>query len=67
MAEPNSLQEVHVVVPVAAIVPPVPRTIEEILIGCGFTVLPVDIAVDQGLETLLSIALMIPDQIDRHH
>jgi hypothetical protein len=49
------------------IIRPVPRSIENVLIYCGFTDLQAEIAVDQGLDTCLAIALMTPDQIDKLH
>jgi hypothetical protein len=50
---------------VAEILPPFPRTIEDFLIYCGFTELQAEIAVDQGLDTCLAVALMTPEQIDK--
>jgi hypothetical protein len=57
MAEPAPLPEIPLAAPVAEIIPPVQRTIEDVLIYCGFTELQAEIAVDQGLETFLAIAL----------
>jgi hypothetical protein len=65
MAEPAPLPEKPPKVPVAEILPPVPRTIEDVLIYCGFTEIQADIAVDQGLDTCLTIDLMTPEQIDK--
>jgi hypothetical protein len=65
MAEPAPLPEIPLEVPVAEILPPVPRTIEDVLTYCGFTELQAEIAVDQGLYTCLEIALMTPEQIDK--
>jgi hypothetical protein len=47
------------------IIHPVTRSIENVLIDCGFTALQAEIAVDQGIDTCLAIALMTPDQIDK--
>jgi hypothetical protein len=65
MAEPSPLPEILLAAPVADIIPPVTRTIEDVLIYCGFTELQAEIAVDQGLETCLTIALMTPEHIDK--
>jgi hypothetical protein len=65
MAELAPLPEIPLVVPVAEIIPPVPRTIEDALIYCGFTELQAAIAVDQGPDACLVIALMTPKQIDK--
>jgi hypothetical protein len=65
MAEAAPLLEMPIAVPVAEIIPPIPRTIEDVLIYCGFTELQADIAVDQGLDTCLVEALMAPEQIDK--
>jgi hypothetical protein len=53
------------VIPLAAVVPPATRTIEYVLIECGFTSQQIDIAVDRGLETCLFIALMTPEHINK--
>jgi hypothetical protein len=63
MAEPAPLPEIPLAVPAAEIIPPVPRTIEDVIIYCGFTEIQAEIAVEQGPETCLAIALMTPEQI----
>jgi hypothetical protein len=60
MEEPNPNLDLPVAVPFAAMLPPVPRTIKDVL---GFTAQHADIAVDQGVETCLIIAIMTPEQI----
>jgi hypothetical protein len=65
MAEPAPLPEIPPEVPEVEIIPPVPRSIENVLIDCGFTDLQAELAVDQGLDTCLVIALMTPEQIDK--
>jgi hypothetical protein len=60
MAEPNPVLDLPVVIPFAAVEPPAPRKIEDVLVECGFSAQQADIAVDQGLETCLSIVLMTP-------
>jgi hypothetical protein len=65
MAEAAPLPEIPLTVPVAEIIPPVPRTIYDVLIYCGFTELQAEIAVDQGIDTCLEISLMTPEQIDK--
>jgi hypothetical protein len=47
------------------ILPTVPRCIDNVLIDCGSTDLQAEIAMDQGLDTCLVIALMTPNQIDK--
>jgi hypothetical protein len=64
MAEPAPLTEIPPEVPEVEIILPVPRSIENVLIDCGFTDLQAEIAVDQGLDTCMTIALMTPEQID---
>jgi hypothetical protein len=65
MAEPAPLPDIPPEAPAVEIIPPVPRSIENVLIYCGFTDLQAEIAVDQGLDTYLAIALMTPYQIDK--
>jgi hypothetical protein len=65
MAEPNPILDLLVAIPFEAVEPPAPRTIEDVLVECGFLSQQADIAVDQGLETCLSIAFMTPGQIDK--
>jgi hypothetical protein len=65
MAELAPLPDIPPDVPEMEIIPPVPRSIENVLIDCGFTDLQAEIAVDQGLDTCMAIALMTPDQIDK--
>jgi hypothetical protein len=60
MAEPAPLPEIPPEVPEVEIIPPVLRSIENFLIDCGFTDLQAEIAVDQGLDTCLTISLMTP-------
>jgi hypothetical protein len=65
MEEPNPNLDLPVAVHFVVIVPPAPRTIEDVLIECGFTSQQADIAVEQGLEVCMSIATMTPEQIDK--
>jgi hypothetical protein len=65
MVEPAPLPEIPSAAPVAEIIPPVTRTIEDVVIYCGFNELHTEIAVDQGLETCLTIALMTPAHIHK--
>jgi hypothetical protein len=65
MAELAPLSEIPLAAPVVEIIPPVPRTIEDVLIYCCFTELQAEIAVDQGLKICLTIAFMTPEQIDK--
>jgi hypothetical protein len=65
VAEPNPVLDLPVAMPFAVVASPAPRTIEDVLVECGFSAQQADISVDQGLETCLSIALMTPEQIDK--
>jgi hypothetical protein len=65
MAEPAPLPDIPPNAPEVEIIPPVPRSVKNVLIDCGFTDLQAEISVDQGLDTCLVIALMTPDQIDK--
>jgi hypothetical protein len=65
LAEPVPLPEIPPELPVAEILPPIPRTIEDVLIYCGLIELQSEIDVDQGLDTCLEIAIMTPEQIDK--
>jgi hypothetical protein len=65
MAEPAPLPDIPPGVPEVDIIPPVPRSTENVIIYCGFTDLQAEIAVEQGLDPCLTIALMTPDQIDK--
>jgi hypothetical protein len=65
MAAPAPLPDIPPEAPEVEIIPPVPISIENVLIDCGFTDLQAEISVDQGLNTCLAIALMTPDQIDK--
>jgi hypothetical protein len=65
MAEPNPVLGLPVVIPFAVVELPAPRTIEDVLVECGFSAQQADIAVDQGLETCLYIALIMSGQIDK--
>jgi hypothetical protein len=64
MAESNPVLELPVAIQFAA-EPPAPRTIEDVMVECGFSSQQADIDVDQGLETCLSIVIMTPGQIDK--
>jgi hypothetical protein len=65
MAEPNPVLDLPVAIPFAKVEPPAPRTVEDVLVECGFSSQQAYIDVDQGLEICLSIALMMPGQIDK--
>jgi hypothetical protein len=65
MAEPNPVWALLDAIPFVAVAPPAPRKIEDVLVECGFSAQQADLAVDQGLKTCLSIALMTPAQIDK--
>jgi hypothetical protein len=65
MEEPNPNLDLPIAVPFAAIVSPAPHMIEDVIIDGGFTAQQADISVDQGLETCLKIALIMPEQIDK--
>jgi hypothetical protein len=65
MAEPAPLPDIPPEAPEVEIIPPVPRSIENVLIYFGSTDLQAEIAVDQCIDTCLAIALMTPDHIDK--
>jgi hypothetical protein len=63
MAEPAPLPKIPPEVPEVEIILPVLRSIENVLIDCGFTDLHSEITGDQGLGTCLEIAFVTPEQM----
>jgi hypothetical protein len=63
MAEPEPALELPIAVPVAMIMPPVPRMIEDVLVNYAVMDIHTDIVIAQDLDTCLEI--MTPAQIDK--